>query len=85
MILLSIRTNLLSPIGVQAYTLLQYNDAIKAYEHTGNGVSWSQFEWKTYDTQMTVTFEDSVKVESISKNGKFKCIMEPYPGNELDF
>lgn len=34
---------------------------------------------------MTVTFEDSVKVESISKNGKFKCIMEPYPGNELDF
>lgn len=45
----------------------QYNDAIKAYEHTGNGVSWSQFEWKTYDTQMTVTFEDSVKVESISK------------------
>jgi len=26
-----------------------------------------------------------VKVESISKNGKFKCIMEPYPGNELDF
>lgn len=45
----------------------QYNDAIKAYEHTGNGVNWSQFEWKTYDTQMTVTFEDSVKVESISK------------------
>ena len=45
----------------------QYNDAIKAYEHTGNGVSWSQFEWKTYDTQMTVTFEDSAKVESISK------------------
>ena len=44
-----------------------YNDAIKAYEHIGNGVSWSQFEWKTYDTQMTVTFEDSVKVESISK------------------
>ena len=63
----------------------QYSDAIKAYEHTGNGVSWSQFEWKTYDTQMTVTFEDSVKVESISKNGKFKCIMELYPGNELDF
>lgn len=45
----------------------QYNDAIKAYEHIGNGVSWSQFEWKTYDTQMTVTFEDSVKVEGISK------------------
>ena len=45
----------------------QYNDAIKAYDHTGNGVSWSQSEWKTYDTQMTVTFEDSVKVEGISK------------------
>ena len=45
----------------------QHNDAIKAYDHTGNGVSWSQFEWKTYDTQMTVTFGDSVKVESISK------------------
>ena len=42
----------------------QYNDAIKAYEHTGNGVSWSQFEWKTYDTQMTVTFEDSVPYRS---------------------
>ena len=41
----------------------QYNDAIKAYEHIGNGVSWSQFEWKTYDTQMTVTFEDSVKLD----------------------
>jgi len=27
----------------------------------------NQIEWKTYDTQMTVTFEDSVKVESISK------------------
>ena len=48
----------------------QYNDAIKAYEHIGNGVSWSQFEWKTYDTQMTVTFEDSVKVESISKRNE---------------
>jgi len=24
----------------------RYNDAIKAYENTGNGVSWSQFEWK---------------------------------------
>lgn len=45
----------------------QYNDAIKAYGNTGNGVSWSQFEWKTYDTQMTVTFEDSAKIESISK------------------
>lgn len=45
----------------------QYNDTIKAYENTGNGVSWSQFEWKTYDTQMTVTFEDTAKIESISK------------------
>lgn len=27
-------------------TKKQYNDAIKAYDHTGNGVSWSQFEWK---------------------------------------
>ena len=41
--------------------------ADKFTNNTGNGVSWSQFEWKTYDTQMTVTFEDSVKVESISK------------------
>jgi len=43
------------------------SNRVKPYDHTGNGVSWSQFEWKTYDTQMTVTFEDSVKVESISK------------------
>ena len=42
-------------------------DGVPAFHHTGNGVSWSQFEWKTYDTQMTVTFEDSVKVEGISK------------------
>lgn len=45
----------------------QYNEAIKAYENTGNGVSWSQFEWKTYDTQMTVIFEDKAKIENISK------------------
>lgn len=53
--------------NIQKNKKKQYNDAIKAYENIGNGVSWSQFEWKTYDTQMTVTFEDSVKVESISK------------------
>ncbi len=54
--------------GIFRKTKKQYNDAIKAYDHTGNGVSWSQSEWKTYDTQMTVTFEEaSVKVEGISK------------------
>lgn len=56
-----------------------------AYDHTSNGVSWSRLNGKLYDTQMTVTFEDSVKVETFQKMGKFKCIMEPYPGNELDF
>ena len=72
-------------MGLGEQVILSDKESKGGYDHTGNGVSWSQFEWKTYDTQMTVTFEDSLKVESISKNGKFKCIMEPYPGNELDF
>lgn len=45
---------------------LQYDNALKAYDSVNGGVSWSQFEWKTYDTQMTVAFEDTVKVEDIS-------------------
>lgn len=45
---------------------LQYDNALKAYDSANGGVSWSQFEWKTYDTQMTVAFEDTVKVEDIS-------------------
>lgn len=39
----------------------------KAYGCTNGGVSWSQFEWKTYDTQMTVSVEDTVNVEHISE------------------
>ena len=45
---------------------LLYDNALKAYDSVNGGVSWSQFEWKTYDTQMTVAFEDTVKVEDIS-------------------
>lgn len=45
----------------------QYDNAIKAYGCTNGGVSWSQFEWKTYDTQMTVSVEDTVNVEHISQ------------------
>ena len=45
----------------------QYNSALKAYENTRDGVSWSQFEWKTYDTQMKVSVEDTIKIEDISK------------------
>lgn len=45
----------------------QYDNAIKAYGCTNGGVSWSQFEWKTYDTQMTVSVEDTVNVEHISE------------------
>ena len=52
----------------------QYNDAIKAYENTGNGVSWSQFEWKTYDTQMTVTFADTPKIESIKASAEWRLL-----------
>lgn len=52
----------------------QYNDAIKAYENTGNGVSWSQFEWKTYDTQMTVTFEDTPQIESIKASEEWRLL-----------
>lgn len=45
---------------------VQYTNALKAYDRANGGVSWSQFEWKTYDTQMTVAFEDTVKVGDIS-------------------
>lgn len=45
----------------------QYENALKAYENTQGGVSWSQFEWKTYDTQMKISIEDTIKVEDISK------------------
>lgn len=45
----------------------QYDNAIKAYGCTNGGVSWLQFEWKTYDTQMTVSVEDTVNVEHISE------------------
>lgn len=45
----------------------QYDNAIKAYGCKNGGVSWSQFEWKTYDTQMTVSVEDTVNVEHISE------------------
>ena len=33
----------------------QYNDAIKAYDHTGNGVSWSQFALLTSRTSSAET------------------------------
>lgn len=45
---------------------LQYDNALKAYDSASGGVSWSQFEWKTYDTQMTVTMTDTAKVGDIS-------------------
>lgn len=45
----------------------QYESALKAYENAQGGVSWSQFEWKTYDTQMKISIEDTIKVEDISK------------------
>lgn len=45
----------------------QYENATKAYKNTQDGVSWSQFEWKTYDTQMKISVEDTIKVEDISK------------------
>ena len=45
----------------------QYESALNAYENMQGGVSWSQFEWKTFDTQMKVSFEDVIKIEDISK------------------
>lgn len=45
----------------------QYENASKAYENAQGGVSWSQLEWKTYDTQMEVSIEDTIKIEGISK------------------
>lgn len=44
----------------------QKESALKAYENTQYGVSWSQFEWKTFDTQMKVSVEDTIKVEDIT-------------------
>lgn len=32
------------------------------------GVEWSQFEWKTYESQMTVSLEDTVEIQGISEN-----------------
>lgn len=32
------------------------------------GVKWSQFEWKTYESQMTVSLEDTVEIQGISEN-----------------
>ena len=49
----------------------QYDNAIKAYGCTNGGVSWSQFKWKTYDTQMTVSVDDTINVESISEGGTY--------------
>lgn len=45
----------------------QYKSALKEYENMQGGVSWSQFEWKTFDTQMKVSIEDTIKIEDISK------------------
>lgn len=45
----------------------QYESALKTYENMQGGVSWSQFEWKTYDTQMKISIEDTIKIEDISK------------------
>lgn len=45
----------------------QYETALKAYENSKGGVSWSQFEWKTFDTQMKVSVGDTIKIEDISK------------------
>jgi hypothetical protein len=45
----------------------QYENASKAYGNMQDGVSWSQFEWKAYDTQMEIFIDDSIKIENISK------------------
>lgn len=31
---------------------MQYDNVLKTYDSASGGVSWSQFEWKMYDTQM---------------------------------
>lgn len=31
-------------------------------------MEWSQFEWKTYESQMTVSLEDTVEIQGISEN-----------------
>lgn len=45
---------------------MQYDKALKAYGSLNDGVSWSQFEWRTYDTQMAVAVDDTVIIEDIS-------------------
>jgi len=44
----------------------QYENAVKAYKNTQEGVSWSQFEWKGYDTRMKLDVGNTIKVEDIS-------------------
>lgn len=65
-ILLEVNTDSVRSSEQSGKQKLQYNNALKAYDSANGGVSWSQFEWKTYDTHMTVAFEDTVKVGDIS-------------------
>ena len=59
--------NILDEILGKKVMSKQYENASKAYKSTQGGVSWTQFEWKTYDTQMKISIEDTIKVEDISK------------------
>jgi hypothetical protein len=40
---------------------------IKEKAESTSGVEWSQFEWKTYESQMTVSLGKSVDIQGISE------------------
>ena len=40
---------------------------IKENDESTSGVEWSQFEWKTYESQMTVSLGKSVDIQGISE------------------
>lgn len=42
-------------------------EAYKNFNFSGDGVSWSQFEWKTYETQMTISLGSTPFIQNISK------------------
>lgn len=54
----------------QFLKIIAEQPAEKHADHSSEGVSWSQFDWKGFDTQMTISFGDTIEIESISEGQK---------------
>lgn len=46
---------------------IQRNESKAENEKAVPGVEWSQFEWKTYESQMTVSLEDEVNIQGVAE------------------